>query len=88
MWELSKLMNRLRDGGVTIDNFIRGKLDIIEAHNLQINVKFQSSFLPGDVISSSGMTFARNDNDGNYPGGAGIVYCPSCQERCTIIVEN
>ncbi len=67
MWELSKLMNRLRDGGVTIDNFIRGKLDIIEAHNLQINVKFQSSFLPGDVISSSGMTFARNDNDGNYP---------------------
>ena len=67
LWELSKLMNRARNGGVSIENFIRGKLDFIEAHNLQINVKFQSSFLPGDVISSSGMTFARNDNDGNYP---------------------
>ncbi len=65
--ELSKLMNRAHNGGLTIDNFIRGKLDFIEAHNLQINVKFQSSFLPEDVISSSGMTFARNDNDGNYP---------------------
>lgn len=67
LWELSKLMNRARNGGVTIDNFIRGKLDFIEKHNLQINVKFQSSFLTGNVISSSGMTFARNDRIGNYP---------------------
>ncbi|UCE07210.1 MAG: T9SS type A sorting domain-containing protein [bacterium] len=67
MEELSKLMNRPRNGGVTIDNFIRGKLDFIEAHDLRINVKFQSSFLSNDVISSSGMTFAQNDNDGLYP---------------------
>jgi hypothetical protein len=65
--ELSKLMNRARNGGVTIDNFIRGKLDFIEKYKLSINVKFQSYFISKDVISSSGMSFARNDNDGIYP---------------------
>jgi len=67
MEELSTKMNRARNGGVTIDNFIRGKLDFIEAHALPINVKFQSSFLSEDIISSSGMTYARNDNAGAYP---------------------
>ena len=65
--ELSKLMKRSRNGGVTINNFIQGKLDFIEEHKLPINVKFQSSFLPKDVISSSGETYARNDNKGGYP---------------------
>ena len=67
MEELSAHMNRPRKGGVTINNFIKGKLDFIEAHALSINVKFQSSFITNDVISSSGMTFARNDNTGTYP---------------------
>ncbi len=67
MKELSAHMNRLRNGGVTIDNFIRSKLDFIENYNLPINVKFQSNFLSEDVMSSSGMTLARNDNVGAYP---------------------
>jgi hypothetical protein len=70
MNELSALMNRPRNGGVTISNFIQGKLDFIEAHALQINVKFQSSYDSKDVISSSGKTFARNENTGKagfYP---------------------
>ncbi len=65
--ELSKLMKRPRNGGVTIDNFIQGKLDFIEVHKLPINVKFQSSFVAKDVTSSSGDTYARNDNKGAYP---------------------
>lgn len=65
--ELSKLMKRPRNGGVSIENFIQGKLDFIEEHKLPINVKFQSSFLTNDVTSSSGQTYARNDNKSDYP---------------------
>jgi len=72
MEELSALMNRPRNGGVTPENFIRGKLDYINAHGLNINVKFQSYHIPrdsGDVESSCGGTSARNDGEpGNrYP---------------------
>ena len=67
MEELSDLMNRPGNGGVTIDNFIRGKPDYIEAHGLRINVKFQSSSLTDNVVSSTGMILARNDNEGPYP---------------------
>jgi len=68
MEELSDLMARARNGGVTIESFIRGKLDYIEAHDLPINVKFQShSIIAEDVISSTGMFLARNDNTGPYP---------------------
>jgi len=62
--ELSGFMQRQRNKGVFIDQFIRGKLDFIEAHNLNINVKFQSESLPGHVPSTSGNTSARNDNLG------------------------
>ncbi len=70
MEELSKLMKRSSNSGVTIENFIRGKLDFIETHNLPINMKFQSSFYSDDVISSSGKTLAINENIDNsdaYP---------------------
>ena len=67
MEELSGLMNRPRNGGVGIENFIRGKLEFIEDHGLPINVKFQSKFLSGNVNSSGGATRARNDNTGTYP---------------------
>ncbi len=67
MGVLSELMQRSANGGVTIDNFIQGKLDFIEKNELMINVKFQSSLLSKDVFSSNEMTYARNDNNDNYP---------------------
>lgn len=62
MAELSALMQRKPNEGVSIDNFIKGKLDYIQKNELKINVKFQSYGLTDDVGSESGKTTARNDN--------------------------
>jgi len=66
--QLSGFMQRARNDGVTIEQFIKGKLDIIEALGLNINVKFQAESLSGNVTSTSGKTYARNDNGtASYP---------------------
>ncbi|MBN1754888.1 T9SS type A sorting domain-containing protein [bacterium] len=65
--ELSALMSRYRNAGVTTAQMVRGKLDFINAHDLPIQVKFQSHFDSGDIASSDGTTIARNDNTGPYP---------------------
>jgi hypothetical protein len=66
--QLSAFMQRARNDGVTIEQFIKGKLDFIEEFGLNILVKFQSESLPGNVASSSGMSYARNDNGtASYP---------------------
>jgi hypothetical protein len=67
--ELSGHMNRGRNQGVLIEDFIRGKLDFIEAHGLPINVKFQSAVALDNISSSSGETAAHNQNQpaGSYP---------------------
>ncbi len=68
MEELSYLMERADNQGVTIDNFLKGKLDYINTNSLNINVKFQSESINSDVMSSDGTTIARNDNGtSNYP---------------------
>jgi hypothetical protein len=67
MAELSALMERKPDDGVSIKNFIKGKLDYIEKNDLKINVKFQSLVLNDVISSESGETTARNDNDASYP---------------------
>lgn len=66
--ELSGIMERPVNQGVTIEKFIQGKLDFIEKHNLPVNVKFQSQTTKGDLPSSKGETWAR-DEKGNakYP---------------------
>jgi hypothetical protein len=65
---LSRYMQRARNNGVTIEQFIKGKLDFIEALGLNIYMKFQSESLSGNVTSTSGMTYARNDNGtASYP---------------------
>lgn len=65
--QLSQYMKRARNKGVSADNFIRGKLDFIAALGLNINVKFQSESVSDTIRASSGFSYARNDNDGNYP---------------------
>jgi hypothetical protein len=61
-------MQRARNEGVTIEQFVKGKLDLIEALGLNILVKYQSESLSGNVTSSSGMSYARNDNGtASYP---------------------
>ncbi len=66
---LSQNMNRGRNQGVLIEDFIRGKLDFIEVNGLPINVKFQSVVAVDNISSSSGETAAHNQNQpaGNYP---------------------
>ncbi len=67
--ELSGHMNRGRNQGVLIEDFIRGKLDFIQAHGLPINVKFQSAVALDNISSGSGETAAHNQNQpaGPYP---------------------
>jgi hypothetical protein len=66
--ELSNYMKRARNEGVTIEQFVQGKLDFIKAKNLPINVKFQSASVGGNIHSSDGSTFAHNENGGSsYP---------------------
>jgi len=72
MEELSGYMMRARNRGVTTENFIRGKLDYIQAKGLNINVKFQSYYIPldsGDISAHSGPSVARNrgDSENRYP---------------------
>jgi hypothetical protein len=64
---LSRYMARQPNSGVSIENFIRGKLDFIRAHNLPIQVKFQAQGVAGNITDSQGQSFARNDNSGTYP---------------------
>ncbi|MBD3383465.1 T9SS type A sorting domain-containing protein [candidate division KSB1 bacterium] len=65
--ELSEHMNRGRNLGVLIEDFIRGKLDFIEAYGLPINVKFQSAGAVDNISSSSGETAAHNQNQPASP---------------------
>jgi len=61
--ELSSFMGRARNGGVTPQQLIRGKLDYIAAKGLNISVKFQSYYHPtdsGDIPASSGPSVAKN----------------------------
>ena len=60
-------MGRTAGGGVTIEQFVKGKLDYIKAKGLPINVKFQSENVIGRIYSSDSSTFARNDNTAKYP---------------------
>ncbi|MFH1195052.1 MAG: T9SS type A sorting domain-containing protein [bacterium] len=64
---LSKYMKRQANGGVSIETFVKGKLDFIRAHNLPIKVKFQAENVEGDINDSGEKTFADNQNEGNYP---------------------
>lgn len=64
---LSRYMQRPAGGGVSIENFIRGKVNFIRRHNLPIQVKFQAQGVTGNIIGSDGQTMARNDNSGPYP---------------------
>ena len=61
--ELSALMNRLYQKGVSVADMARAKLDFIEAHGLPIHVKVQNYFSDGDIPSSSGKSKAT-DTDG------------------------
>lgn len=63
---LSKYMGRKPNSGVNIETFIQGKLNFIKAHNLPIQIKFQSQDKSGNVNASGG-TYAKNSNDGKYP---------------------
>ncbi len=56
--ELAALMEQ-KGNGVKDGNFIRGKLDIIEAYNLPIKVKYQDNGYQGDVKSTSGNSSAK-----------------------------
>lgn len=71
MEELSGLMKRANNEGTYTDSMIIGKMDYIEAHNLPLEVKYQSFFLPTSTVlkSSSGNSRARNFNSdtGNVP---------------------
>ncbi len=64
---LSRHMGRLANDGVTIETFVRGKLDFIRTHNLPIQVKFQAQGVSGNITDSQGQTLGRNDNTGAYP---------------------
>ncbi|RJP68374.1 MAG: T9SS C-terminal target domain-containing protein [Ignavibacteriales bacterium] len=66
--ELSGYMKRERNSGVTLNQFIQGKLDFIKAKKLPIKVKFQSADTTGNIFSSDGSTYAENKNGTNkYP---------------------
>lgn len=67
MADLSEKMGRLAGDGVTINQFILGKLDYIESEELSINVKFQSMTTLTNIVSSTGVTHARCENTGTYP---------------------
>ncbi len=50
--ELSKMMNRENNQGVSTKDFIKGKLDFIDKHKLPIKVKFQSDDIDTNNIKS------------------------------------
>jgi len=61
---LSGSMNRLPNQGVVSDQLVvKGKLDYFENNNINnVEVKFQSQFVDGNIPSSSGKRLARNYN--------------------------
>jgi len=70
MEELSTRMGREANNGVTTPQIVRGKLDYIHAHGLNIRVKFQSFFQPratGDIVAPVGMSRARNEGSLTNP---------------------
>lgn len=66
--ELRGLMKTTRKKGTNQEDFIRAKLDFIEAHNLPISVKFQSHKHKSDIASSSGNSVADCQNEANKNG--------------------
>ena len=63
--ELSRLMNRQTEKGVTTTQLVRGKLALIDKYKLPIRVKFQSKWQGRDSIPSPDNTYGhsgRNDN--------------------------
>ncbi len=68
MEELSKLMERLKNKGVTTEQIVRGKLAFIDKYGLPIRVKFQSVFVGDSSIKSPNNKYnheAKNHNQGN-----------------------
>ena len=67
--ELATLMEHKNASGVDDADFIRGKLDIIEAYNLPIKVKYQDNSTQGDVKSTSGNSKAecKDATNTSYP---------------------
>lgn len=63
--KISKNMKRQNNSGVSIQNFIEGKLTYVDENKLPIRVKFQSRWRNKDHVESPDPTyghFARNDN--------------------------
>lgn len=58
--QLRNLMKYSKEGGVDDIPFIKGKLDIIEAYDLPIKVKYQGVTVNGDVSSTSGNSKAKS----------------------------
>lgn len=68
---LSNLMNRMSNTGVTFEDMVRAKLDFIEMYDLPISVFFQGVGIPKNfsINSTSGSSSAncQNSKDGAYP---------------------
>jgi hypothetical protein len=68
MKELSKMMKRQKEKGVTTEQLVEGKLAFIDKYRLPIKVKFQSVFVGDSTIKSPNNSYgheARNFNKGN-----------------------
>ncbi|OGU10477.1 MAG: hypothetical protein A2X61_08725 [Ignavibacteria bacterium GWB2_35_12] len=68
MVELSKMMDRANEDGVTTQQLVKGKLAFIDKYRLPIRVKFQSVFVGDSTIKSPGNNSsneAKNHNSGN-----------------------
>ncbi|TAL68720.1 MAG: T9SS type A sorting domain-containing protein [Bacteroidetes bacterium] len=68
MEELSKMMDRATEDGVTTQQLVKGKLAFIDKYKLPIRVKFQSVFVGDSTIKSPNNKYnneAKNHNTGN-----------------------
>ncbi|MBI5325656.1 MAG: T9SS type A sorting domain-containing protein, partial [Ignavibacteriae bacterium] len=68
MVELSKMMDRANEAGVTTDQLVKGKLAFIDKYKLPIRVKYQSVFNGDTSIKSPNNKYkneAKNHNTGN-----------------------
>lgn len=67
--QLRNLMQYTQAGGVGDFNFVRGKLDIIEAYDLPIKVKYQGVTLNGNISSTTGNSSATSHDTSatDYP---------------------
>ncbi|MCL5992511.1 MAG: hypothetical protein M1419_10500 [Bacteroidetes bacterium] len=68
MVELSKMMDRANEDGVTTDQLVKGKLAFIDKYKLPIRVKYQSVFNGDSSIKSPNNKYeneAKNHNTGN-----------------------